>query len=303
MNKLIALLIALLAANASLAQTADPVADFLFQGDGSQEVDAITLEAEIEASLPVPNGVFPSSANLSPLGKALLAVIAHDGPVLLHRYAIETSLIHLEDGTGGAPQPVLLVQVSALNLGAQQREEMTAGIDPDQVAPAEEFGAGPSSSWRLALTPLMGNPAAIIGASRRELSESELRGTDCFGLSCLRPEPMVQNAALWQEGRSIANTELLLPLAHPVAMLELALPAGSSDVAVLGNVQAVVESVFAQDEYAAAAVRFGALEDDSLLAAWHSAHATGDWTELTVSDAFECRRGGAWFAPYGGACP
>lgn len=312
MNRILAALLTVLLLGTAAAQDLPPhVQDFLQPDSSFEAMDTSLLELQLEALLPASDSVFLSSSALTPLGRALLAVIAHDGPMKLYRYSLKVSLAQLPDAPAGGTTPALLVQVDAFNLGALQHADLVTHLGAEHVAPLEEFGAGPSRNWRLVLIPLMGQPAAILAAARSELTEEQAQGSICLGEPCLTVAPLIEPAAVWQYSNeldpSLVDTVLAPP--HPVAMLDLvATQAGFdpyvSEVADQVLAEVLIETAFAQDTFIDVALRQGPLMDDSLLAVWQRAYAfpVGEDWNLHVTDAFECRRGDTGFAAPGEYC-
>ncbi len=290
----------------------DVTAEFLALDAGYASVDTMALEAAIEAQLPDTGSVFLASSQLSPLAKALLAAEVHDGPLWLYRYQLQLTLEHVSAPPAADPVPVLLVDLKRFNLGPAQHAGLVEELGEDVVAPVEEFGSGPHTAWRLVLSPVMGQPAAILDASRRELDDAEAALATCLGAPCLELYPLIEEAAVWQDHEAVSAeaVDSLLTVPHPGAMLDMLASHWGFDPyqsETTGQVLAelLIETAGAQDDFIDVALRQGPLADDSLLAVWQRVYAfpgAGDGPQLYTTEAYECRRGPDTFAGPGEFC-
>src|SRR5699024_8474066 len=203
------------------------------------------------------------------------------------------------------------------NLGPAIREELVQAHGAEHVAAAAEFGVGPHVSWRLVMRPVMGHQADIVAVSRKEMTDAEARAQTCLGASCLSTAPAIDPAAPWS---AMEATEFSADVPYrterdglitPSAAMELLAESFSYEMRegvgpARPFAQAVIELDLGQDNGLDAALREGALMDDSLRARWRRVWsmpaAADDGPAVYTARAFECRRGPQFPEP-GEYCP
>ena len=307
------LLVAVMWAGFGVAQDeATTAADSFVTAAGYEAIDLTDLEALIEAGLPPSESVFTASGQLSPLAKAVHAVEAMDGQLERTRLQLSVAVINVPAPPAADPEPLLLVQVDRFNLGPSIHSELVQTVGEDQVAHIHEFGEGPHVSWRLVLHRLMGHEAALVAASRMEITAETAADMECLGGTCLQTAPVMEDLAAWSELTDAADEAIPGADAMTAAGMldtlagmtffnayenEAGFGALDSPVIVA---QAVVETNLGQDAGTEGALRIGELLDDSLEAIWVRAVAFpgAAGQQLFGGVAYECRRG----AGEGGLC-
>lgn len=129
-----------------------------------------------------PASIHLPDADLDPLSRSILLLEAQE-PSLLHvRYQINFSV----EASSEVPEvQQAYVQVSRYNLGPAIHAELLESVPAGQVAPPAYFGVGPHLSWRFVLAPAQGMQAALMHASRREISAGQAQAADCLGQRCV----------------------------------------------------------------------------------------------------------------------
>jgi len=311
MTRLLAIPLIFLIALATLALGQEPaVTDEFVQAPGYEPVDSLELEDELDSLLPPVDSVFRRGSDLGPLAKIALILEAREGPQERARYHLTASVVPGTDD--------VLVQLDRYNLGPLIHEETVEAYGAENVADAETFGVGPHVSWRLVTTPLRGNRAIIVAASRMELSAAAAGEDQCLLSSCLSTvtdlgeegtlqmlEP-IEDAAV---NPALVTDDLLL---SPAAVF--ALMAGQAGLVLEGNeaarelsadsvivAQAQLDRNLGQEIAQDGLFRVGQLMDDSVEAHWYRLveFSMGDSTELLEGRGVECRRG----EPDGLLCP
>ncbi len=132
---------------------------------------------------PRPDTIFPADAGINAATKALMLVESQE-PALPHvRYRITYRLDNAPDFGSYANA---YVEVTRFNLGPVRLAETVDSTPEDvPVAPPEEFGIGPSVSWRFVMGWVQGGTAFAIHASRSELSPAQAEVIDCLGAPCM----------------------------------------------------------------------------------------------------------------------
>src|SRR5690606_22162753 len=121
-------------------------------------------------------------ADLDPIARSVLLVEAYEAPLPHARYRIAYSMNVAPDYPESRNDHV---EVTRYNLGPTRRNDLKRYMPENQLANPEEFGVGPHVSWRFVLSPVMGMQAALLYASRTELSETQAQAADCLGEPCL----------------------------------------------------------------------------------------------------------------------
>lgn len=153
---------------------------------------------------------FGADAGMGPIEKAMVFIDAVEGELPHARWLYRFGQTTTQSSTG-RPQTDYFVDVSRFNLGPVLHEELQESLGPENVASLEEFGVGPSLSWRFVMTPLMGVAAEPLDASRRELTGEEARQARCFGQPCLSSQDLIET--LLPEGTETGWTQIDPPAA------------------------------------------------------------------------------------------
>lgn len=143
--------------------------------------------------------VFRADAEISPLGKTVLILEAMDGNAGRVRYLVTFGRVKVEAPPAADPVTVSFVQADRFNLGGAIHSELVRIYGEENVAPPDEFDAGPHVSWRLVTRPLMGLTADVIGAARRVIPDEEAAMIDCLGTACTVTELLIDKIADWNE--------------------------------------------------------------------------------------------------------
>lgn len=275
-------------------------------GYKTQDVDTLNQAIDQMLVSANPDTVFLPSGRISPFVKAVLALKGVDGAAKHARYRLRygQDMIIPADTK---PVTVSYVQIDRFNLGPAIRDDLVQSHGAQNVAPSSAFGTQPHVSWRLAMTPIMGHKAIIVAASRAEISTERARTETCFDMSCLSTAPVIDNLVPWSQMQS---TDFDSDQPYQVMHNGLVTPAAAIDVltadlsfepreGVQGSepyVETVVELNLGQDAMLDAALREGALMDDSVSAIWHRIAALPvdpgvTMPQIYAARAFECNRG------------
>lgn len=287
------------------------------EGYRPQSVEALN-EAIGQRLVPADSSsVFLPSGTLSPFVKAVLALEAVDGVQERVRYRLSYGQAMVAAPPAASPLPVSLVQIDRFNLGPVIRKELVEVYGAENVAPPAVFGVGPHVSWRLGMRPLMGHQADIVAASRMEIAAADAGAETCFGRSCLSTAMVIEDAAPWSEVQASGHDPSVV---YPAERDGLPTPAAVVDMLTnefgfearegVGASEpfavVIMELNLGQDATLDAALREGALMDDSVSAVWRRISATpsisGATPHLHAARAFECQRGPK-FAEPGKHCP
>lgn len=157
-----------------------------------QSVDAVD-ERLLEMFSYGGQGAMRPDGEASPLEKALLLVDAMEPPLPRTRTMLRYGQ-HIADGTSYS-----FLTVERYNLGPAAHAQVVADVGAENAADAAEFGIGPHIAWRAVTMPLMGNAAALVEVSRREIPEAEAEQADCIVGRCLDLSALIDNHRNWQE--------------------------------------------------------------------------------------------------------
>lgn len=130
--------------------------------------------------------IFPEDAGINAATKALMLVESQE-PVLPHaRYRVTYRLDNAPDFGSYANA---YIEVTRFNLGpARYADTVDSTPEGVPVAPSEEFGIGPSVSWRFVMGWVQGGTAVAVHASRSELSPPQAQLMNCLGAPCVALE-------------------------------------------------------------------------------------------------------------------
>ncbi len=148
---------------------------------GWQRLDAADVDARLlpAFSLAGPGAMRPDAA-ASPLEKALLLLDTQEDEVPVSRIMLRYGQV-VADGT-----PHAFVTVERYNLGAARRLQLIEEVGEADTPSEVEFAVGrPHVAWRIVTIPLMGQAAAVLEVSRREIPQTEAEHADCLGRPCL----------------------------------------------------------------------------------------------------------------------
>src|SRR5690606_6603798 len=134
-----------------------------------------------------------------PLTKAVLLLENAEGALPRSRHHMTVRVLQVEASPAGGPEPMLFVQLDRYNLGPAVRAELAESLGEEHVAPAAEFGEGPSVSWRFVMHQVMGQNAALVAAARLELAPETAAVTACLGAPCLQAHGVTEELAIWHE--------------------------------------------------------------------------------------------------------
>jgi len=135
---------------------------------------------------------------MGPLEKAALFVDAVEGELPITRWLYRLGQI-TTSGSTGHDETLWFVDVARFNVGPAWREATAEAYGEENTAEAEEFGLGPSVSWRIVFMPVIGMTADIVEAGRREWSPAEAAGAQCFSAPCLSIDNLIDGLGDWQE--------------------------------------------------------------------------------------------------------
>lgn len=175
----------------------DQHASAFVQTAGRQTVDTEQLEGDnyyTPQRFPQPAGVFMPDADLDAITKSILLLESVEPPLPRVRYLVTYNLVSPPDYPDFQQE---LVEVTRFNMGPRLRLDLADSVPPEHLAPPEAFGVGPHVSWRFALGPVMGMRAALMQASRMELSDARASATTCLGQPCLALEDAQGPAGSW----------------------------------------------------------------------------------------------------------
>ncbi|MBI6628754.1 hypothetical protein [Pontibaca salina] len=292
-----------------------------FIAEAGYEVQDVTvLNDLIERQLTPsnPNSVFLPSGALNPFVKGILTLEAADNVLERVRYRVTYAQEMVDAPPAASPVPVSLVQIDRFNLGPVIRDALVQDIGAENVAPPADFGVGPHVSWRLATRSLQGHKADILAASRSEILDSEAQARMCFTSNCLVLGSVIEDAVPSWDGTTAPHPDAGRP--YPTQRDGLLTPAAAIDSltrdfsyepregshAPSPFVEIIIEQNLGQDTNLDAAIREGAMMDDSVGAIWQRLSAfsagAGSAPSLSAARAFECRRGPDFAAP-GTYCP
>lgn len=174
--------------------------DAFVLANGFVQIDTASLIDEdwyTEARFPqMGASVMRPDSMIDPVTRAILLFESQEAPLPHVRYRITYRL-----SVAAPDYPDVrhaYVEVTRFNLGPLIRKEVAAAYGSEHVAPAEIFGVGPHVSWRFVTGSVMGMAANIVRASRKEMTASETRAADCFGVPCLSREPVDGPPGGWQ---------------------------------------------------------------------------------------------------------
>jgi len=190
---LVAVSLALASSSTALASTEvdDAIAAFI-DGDGFARQDPQAVDAKVLGSFVHTGAIRPDGA-ANALEKALLLIDAMETALPRVRYMVRYGQM-MQDDT-----PVSFVTVERYNLGPAIREMVAEDFGEENTSDPEEFGVGPHVAWRLVAMPLMGQTAALLETSRREMRDDEAAGNDCAGRGCLSLDGPLQFVRDWYE--------------------------------------------------------------------------------------------------------
>lgn len=158
-------------------------------------------------------------ADMGPIEKALLIVEMVEGVLPRSRWLYSLGQIEVDPGTGRI-SPLYFLEVVRYNPGPLVHAELLQGLGTDQVADIEDFGIGPSLSWRFVFTTIQNSAAALVAVGRRELETTGLESADCLGSPCLAGGSIMETIGAWQPGQPELPTPAPPPY-EPMAAGEL----------------------------------------------------------------------------------
>ncbi len=318
-----ATLFSLAAAQPGSAPLAEPAFDelltqFLGLDAGFEALDPDLLEAEIAAGLPDSGSVFAPTGALDPFTKAVMVVETLEGRLERSRYQATLRLVNVEYEGVAQPAQYVLVTAERYNIGPVVHAALVEELGADVVAPLEEFGVGPNTSWRFVMQPLQGHAAMLVAASRLELDADEAAAAPCLYGPCLALG-WDGGPPAWDAVETAPLDELALvfdletadfQLLDPEVMMAIVVAAAGFDPYVweVGGPEREIAHAFVDLNLGQGATISSVLVqrellDDSLAAIWHMAIDVGSPEARSVYRAFECRRGEEAFAPAGSFCP
>lgn len=202
-----------LGAPAAADEVDDAIRVFI-EEDGYERRDPLELDARLLELFGQAGAMRPDGA-ASGLEKALLLVDAVEPPLPRVRYMVRYGQMMQEE------TPVSFVLVERYNLGPVIREMVAQDYGEENTADPQEFGVGPHVEWRIVTMPLMGQTAALLEASRREVDDKEAASVDCGGRGCLSLD-MLDDAHEWRDIEPAVN---IASAYEAVSENELAVPA------------------------------------------------------------------------------
>lgn len=308
---LFALLLAVFGfALASEADTGiDPVQQFL-EAEGYAQLDADEVENAINDLLPQMDSPFLPAGRLSPLAKGAYALKVTYGDLPRTRQHMSITLV--------PDTQVVLLQLDRYNLGPAIRHQLISSIGEGNVADAEEFGVGPHVSLRVAVTPIIGHQAMIIGASARLVDDAEAEEAFCLVGPCASPAPALAESAFLEPLEEVAveptdaypmTEDGLLTTAAMFDLLATEAGLALFENEALGErgepfvvSELLLERNLGQEESVDGAILIGEVMDDSIAGIWYRVAALGGWQAgepVFGAAGYECRRGD----PVDGLCP
>jgi hypothetical protein len=279
----------------ALAQQA--VDDFV-AGNGHARVELAPYLADYQARLTADAATTSlPDEGMGPLEKAALFVDAVEGELPITRWLYRLGQMTVEGSTGGE-ETLWFVDIARFNVGPAWRDMTAADYGEENTAPAEEFGVGPSVSWRLVFSPVMGMTADFIEAGRREWTDAEVEGAKCFGQPCLSTGNAIDGLGAWaDETVEAAAQPLPYEPASAAKLINLAGHAHGFDIAggrhsqwsapekperVGGRADAfiggLIETGIGQDPADEIAMVYAGLNDDAIKDIWKRAVLFGDAT-------------------------
>lgn len=173
-----------------VAQKLESLTDQFLVADGYEpiaDVDGLTdAEWYTESRFPKWNtqSVFLPDTDMSPVQKAIMLVDHYEGtlPHVRYHVAFRPEFVFTDNYT--AP-PHAHITVTRFNLGPVHRQDLVEQVGEEHLAPEAEFGIGPSVSWRFVITPIQGQNAHVVAASRKVLSTAQTADMQCFDISCM----------------------------------------------------------------------------------------------------------------------
>lgn len=234
-------------------------------------------------------------ADLHAVTKAILLLESAE-PALLHaRFRVTYRL-----GYASPEYPDVrhsYVEVARFNLGPARHADVVQNYGAD-AAPIEEFGIGPSVTWRFVTTEVMGIRADPVRASRKVVSQSEETASDCLGAGCNALAGSDGPQGDWQEfSTDIGKRQVVyadrngaIPAAARMAddLLAHATPHGEEPAGPEGQSMVFVISmnVEGQDEMASGLLLQDNLQDDAVAQIWTRRVAIGEefdtWSQVTI---------------------
>lgn len=192
--------IATISATLAFAQQADELAEAFVGAPGWERQDVGAVDEKLLSAFDAGGaGAMRPDGGASPLEKALLLIETQEPRLDM----VRTMLRYGQALDGDTPYS--FVTVERYNLGPARRLQLIDEIGEENVATEEEFGIGPHVAWRIVTIPLMGNAAALIEASRREISGDEAAGADCLGRSCLDLTIVNDDMHNWSEADPVID--------------------------------------------------------------------------------------------------
>ncbi len=133
---------------------------------------------------------------MSDAGKAIMALEAYE-PALPHtRYRVNVRNV---DGNADYPNVARLIEVVRFNIGPALEANIQE-VYCDQFTPSPtDIGVGRHVAYRFAMFSSQNLPNQIAAISYRFLSETEARGQDCLGTSCLALEDPGDEGKNWTD--------------------------------------------------------------------------------------------------------
>lgn len=125
------------------------------------------------------SGTPMTAAEVSLIEKALLVLEAREPALTRVRYALSFS-----EQTIGATK-LSFVDVQRYNLGPATFQDAVASYGAENVSDPSAFGIGPHVAWRLVSQHTADATAAVMAASRREITEADAASARCPVRSCV----------------------------------------------------------------------------------------------------------------------
>lgn len=193
-----ALLTAAILAIAGPAASQDAATDFV-TANGHERVTVEEFMERYREALPgdESSALLPD-AGMGPIEKALVFVDAVEGELPRARWLYRYGQT-VEQGSTGRDTTLYFIDVARFNLGPAIHAETVEAYGAENTDTPEAFGAGPTLSWRLVMSPVMGMTADIVEAGRREWTDEQAQGAMCFGQPCLSTAGLIDGLGAWDD--------------------------------------------------------------------------------------------------------
>lgn len=188
------LALAVLSAPAVADELDDAIGGFI-DANGFVRQDAAAVDERLLSAFRQPTGAMRPDEGTGPLEKALLLVESIEPGLPRTR----TMLRYGQMTIGERATPYSFVTVERYNLGPATRVLVAEEYGEENTDTPEAFGVGPHVAWRIVTMPLMGQTAALVEVSRREIPEAEAEAADCGGRGCLALDGTIDDARAWDD--------------------------------------------------------------------------------------------------------